>query len=98
MQTRPKTQMPQRLLSAALGVKKLMYPSGPLLGKLVFILEYVNGNALIFAQENLRHLMVGTFLQDQVRASASRKNVLYEVRLVDGFPDTGGKLNRLGIA
>ena len=24
--------------------------------------KYVNGNALIFAQENLRHLMVGTFL------------------------------------
>ena len=38
MQTKPKTQMPQGLPSVALGVKKLMYPSGPLLGKLVFIL------------------------------------------------------------
>lgn len=38
MQAKPKTQMPQRLPSVALGVKKLMYPSGPLLGKLVFIL------------------------------------------------------------
>lgn len=42
--------------------------------------------------------MLGTLLQNQMRTSTSRQNILQQIRLIHTLPNAGRHLNRLLIA